>query len=128
LLPPHLAGRGTASPDPTPLEHLLGLQSAVMMFMIAMITVVVFRYSTNPKVIHGYVAASAITDIPHYAAFFYVLGWDGIKQWRTWHTPLWLQLGVPVLTIVFKLGYLSGAFGKDRKVAGGKATKTKKEL
>jgi hypothetical protein len=49
-----------------------------------------------------------------WAAFAYVLGWEGLKQWRTWEAPLWLQLLVPVLTMVFKIGYLTGAFGKDR--------------
>ncbi|KAH8817049.1 hypothetical protein F5884DRAFT_778319 [Xylogone sp. PMI_703] len=117
LLPPHLAGRNTTDPNPTPLEHLLGLQSAVLMFMLAFVTYSVMRYCTNPKVIHLYVIISAVTDIPHWGAFFYVLGWEGISQWRTWHAPLWMQLGVPVLTMALKLGYLSGMFGEDRDPA-----------
>ena len=48
--------------------------------MITMVTLVVMLYATNPKVVHWYVAVSAITDIPHWMSFFYVLGWDGIKQ------------------------------------------------
>ena len=95
--------------------------------MIAMVTLAVMVYATNPKVVHCYVAASAITDIPHWTAFLYVLGWDGIKQWRSWHTPLWCQLLVPVLTMVFKLGYLSGAFGEDR-VAGEPVRKAKADV
>lgn len=63
-------------------------------------------FSTDRKVERGYVWASAITDIPHWEAFFYVLGWDGVSQWRSWHMPLWLQLGVPVFAMAFKAGYL----------------------
>lgn len=116
MLPPHLAGRGTTDPNPTPLEHLLGLQSAVLMFMIAMITVVVMLYSTEPKVVRGYVLASAITDIPHWSAFFYVLGWEGLAAWRTWDAMLWMQLLFPVFTFAIKWGYLLGLFGGDRVV------------
>lgn len=125
LLPPHLAGRGTSDPNPSPLEHLLGLQSAVLMFMLAFVTYSVMRYSTNPKVIHHYVIISAVTDIPHWVAFFSVLGRDGIRQWRTWHAPLWMQLCVPILTMIFKLGYLTGAFGKDRVLDDADSKKTK---
>jgi hypothetical protein len=46
------------------------------MFMIAMVTLVVMLCATNPKVVHWYVMASAITDIPHWMSFFYVLGWE----------------------------------------------------
>jgi hypothetical protein len=109
-----LAQRGTNSLDPTPLEHLLGLQSAVLMFMIAMLTVIIMVHADNPKVVHGYVIASALTDLPHWAAFFSILGWDGIRQVHTWNTALWLQLVVPIVTMVFKLGYLSGLFGEDQ--------------
>ena len=81
LLPPQLAGRGTSSPEPTPLETMLGLQSAVLMFMISMVTAGVTVYAKDPKVVHAYVAASAITDFPHWASFAYVLGWEGLRQW-----------------------------------------------
>lgn len=114
LLPPHLAQRGVSSPEPTPLEHLLGLQVAVLMFMIAMVNMVIMLYAVNPKVVRGYVLASTITDIPHWSALLYVLGWDGISQWRTWNLPLYMQMIVPSITIIFKLGYLTGAFGEDR--------------
>jgi hypothetical protein len=61
-----------------------------------------------------------------WASFAYVLGWEGLRQWRTWEEPLWMQLLVPVLTMLFKLGYLSGAFGEDRVVE--KKGKGRKEL
>jgi hypothetical protein len=50
------------------------------MFTIAMLNLVIMVYATNRKVVHGFVAVSAITDIPHWTAFFYVLGGDGLKQ------------------------------------------------
>lgn len=113
LLPPKLAGRGITSLDPTPLELLLGLQSATLMFLFAAVTLGVMIYAKDPKVVHAYVFASALTDFPHYAAFAYVLGWEGLRQWRLWEGPLWLQLLVPVFTFILKVGYLCGAFGKD---------------
>lgn len=58
-----------------------------------------------------------------WGSFAYVLGWEGLKQWRTWEAPLWMQLGVPVLTMVFKIGYLTGAFGEDRVVGKEKGRK-----
>lgn len=65
-----------------------------------------------------------------WAAFAYVLGWEGLREWRTWEAPLWMQLLVPVLTMGFKLGYLGGAFGEDRVVedSGNGKGKGKKEL
>lgn len=101
------------------------------MFMIAMVNVVIMLYATDRKVVRGYIAASAITDIPRWGAFLHVLGKRGIGQWRTWPQPLWLQLLVPFFTMSFKLFYLWGLFGQDRasghEVVRGRDG-TKKEL
>ena len=123
-----MAGRGSLSPEPTPLEMMLGLQSATLMFMISMVTISVMVFAKDPKVVHAYVAASAITDFPHWASFAYVLGWEGLRQWRSWESPLWMQLLVPVFTFLFKIGYLGGFFGKDKVVddAGRKGVRSKK--
>ena len=94
--------------------------------MISIVTIGVMIHAKDPKVVHWYVAASAITDFPHWASFAYVLGWEGLRQWRTWEGPLWAQLSVPVFTFMFKLGYLGGWFGEDQ-VQEGKG-KGKKEL
>lgn len=63
LLPASLAGRNTKSLEPTRLELLLGLQSAVLMFMISLLTIVVMRWG-DQRVRRGYVVVSALTDIP----------------------------------------------------------------
>jgi hypothetical protein len=86
------------------------------MFMIALVTLSIMLFAKDPKVVHAYVLASALTDFPHWASFFYVLGWEGVKEWRTWESPLWMQLGVPVFTFGFKVGYLMGWLGEDRAV------------
>lgn len=65
-----------------------------------------------------YVAASCIAEISQRVALLYVLGWDGLAQWRTWNAPLWLQFGIPVVMVSFKAGYLIGAFGEDKVVEG----------
>ncbi|CZR66591.1 uncharacterized protein PAC_16492 [Phialocephala subalpina] len=122
LLPSSLAGRNTLDPNPTPLEIMLALQTSVLMFMISTLTVVIMLWG-DKRVVKGYVWVSALTDVPHWGSFAYVLGWEGLKQWRTWEAPLWMQLGVPVLTMVFKIGYLTGAFGEDRVVGKEKGRK-----
>jgi hypothetical protein len=86
------------------------------MFMIALVTLSIMLFAKDAKVVHAYVLASALTDFPHWASFFYVLGWEGVKEWRTWEGPLWMQLGVPVFTFGFKVGYLMGWLGEDRAV------------
>ena len=96
------------------------------MFMISLLTLSVMLFAKDPKIVHAYVVVSALTDIPHWASFYYVLGWEGIRNWEEWNQSLWLQLGVPVITMVFKLGYLSGGFGRDRVV--GEKGKRKKGL
>jgi hypothetical protein len=90
------------------------------MFMISLLTLSVMLFARDPKIVHAYVIVSALTDIPHWASFYYVLGWEGIVNYGEWNLSLWLQLGVPVVTMVFKLGYLSGVFGRDRVVGEGK--------
>lgn len=55
LLPPHLALRGTTSPDPTPLEHFLGLQSVVLSLMIFMVNMLLMLREKDPNVLRGYV-------------------------------------------------------------------------
>jgi len=95
---------------------MLGLQSATLMFMISMVTIGVMVYAKDPKVVHAYVAASGLTDFPHWVSFAYVLGWKGLRQWRTWEGPLWMQLLVPIFTLLFKVGYLGGFFGEDEVV------------
>jgi len=102
------------------------------MFMIAIVTLSVMLFAKDPKVVHAYVFCSAVTDFPHWASFLYVLGWEGIRQWRTWEAPLWMQLGVPVFTFLFKVGYLTGAMGADQgqsdEATGKKGKRGKKEL
>lgn len=111
---------------------MLGLQSATLMFMISMVTIGVMVYAKDPKVVYAYVAASAITDFPHWASFAYVLGWEGLREWRTWESPLWAQLLVPVFTFLFKVGYLGGFFGEDNTVVdpaqGRRGAAGKKEI
>ncbi len=85
----------------------------------------------NVVTLHAYVAASAITDFPYWASFAYVLDWEGLRQWRTWEGLLWAQLLVPVVTLLFKMGYLGGFFGKDKvssDVEGGKGAPGRKGL
>ncbi|KAJ6129916.1 hypothetical protein N7512_002696 [Penicillium capsulatum] len=65
-LPAHLAGRGTSDPHPTPLEHLLGLQTAAMALMIGMLVLVVMLRSTEPRVVHAMVLSMVIGDLPHW--------------------------------------------------------------
>jgi hypothetical protein len=95
------------------------------MFMIALVTLGVMLYAKDPKVVHAYVLASALTDFPHWASFAYVLGWEGLQQWRTWEAPLWMQLLVPVFTFAFKVSYLAGWMGDDRQPV---AAETKKRI
>ena len=99
------------------------------MFMISLLTLSIMLFAKDPKIVHAYVVVSALTDIPHWASFCYVLGWEGVSNWGEWNQSLWLQLGVPVFTMVFKLGYLSGAFRRDRVVGAesGKAGKGKEK-
>lgn len=64
-LPPVLAGRNTKSLKPTNLERLWGFQSAVLMFMISLLIVVVMVYG-DQRTRRGYVGVSALTNIPSY--------------------------------------------------------------
>jgi hypothetical protein len=84
--------------------------------MISIVTIGVMVFAKDPEVVHAYVAASAITDSQHWASFAYVLGWEGLRQWRTWEGPLRAQLLVPAFMFLFKVGYLGGFFGKDKDV------------
>ena len=117
ILPATLAGRGTKSPQPTPLELLLALQNKNHELIFALLTLAIMLYARSARLVHAFVAATALADGPHYAALAYVLGWDGVARWREWGMPLWMQLLVPAVTFSIKVGYLAGAFGPDR-VAG----------
>lgn len=83
------------------------------MFLVVCISTSIMRYSTNVRVIHGLVLSYALADIPHWASLFFVLGADGLSQWRTWDTSLWLQFIIPMFTLGIKVAYLAGAFGPD---------------
>ncbi len=110
---------------------MLGLQSAILMFMIPLVTIGIMVYAKDPKVVYVYVTASAITDFPHWTSFAYVLSWERLRQWKSWDGPLWAQLLVPVVTLLFKLGYLGGFFGKDKVLSdfeGGKGALGRKGL
>ncbi|KAJ5183408.1 hypothetical protein N7492_001024 [Penicillium capsulatum] len=113
-LPAHLAGRGTSDPHPTPLEHLLGLQTAAMALMIGMLVLVVMLRSTEPRVVHAMVLSMVIGDLPHWGNLMYVLGWEGLQACHSWDVRLWLQFLIPTGTMGMKLGYLGGVFGPDR--------------
>ncbi|KAJ5703560.1 hypothetical protein N7493_011485 [Penicillium malachiteum] len=126
MLPAHLARRPTSDPYPSPLEHLLALQTASIMFLVVCISTAVMLYATNARVVHGLVLSYAIADIPHWASLLYVLGRDGLSQWGTWDTSLWLQFFIPMLTMGIKVGYLTGAFGPDRVDSEGNAKEKSK--
>ena len=55
------------------------------MFMISLLTLSVMLFAKDPKIVHAYVVVSALTDIPHWASFYYVLGWEGIRNWEEWN-------------------------------------------
>ena len=95
--------------------------------MISLLTLSVMLFAKDPKIVQAYVIVSALTDIPHWASFYYVLGYEGIRRYEEWNLSLWLQLGVPVFTMAFKLGYLSGWFGRDRVFSGEKGKGNGKE-
>jgi hypothetical protein len=84
--------------------------------MFVVLTIGIMRYAKDPAVVHAYVWASLLTDFPWWASMAYVLGPQGMSEWRTWETGLWMMWLVPAFTVMFKVGYLSGAFGPDRVV------------
>lgn len=83
------------------------------MFLVVCISTLIMLYTTNIRVVHGLVLSYALADIPHWASLLFVLGADGLSQWRTWDTSLWLQFIVPMFTLGIKVAYLTGAFGPD---------------
>lgn len=91
--------------------------------MIVVVTIGVMRCSKDPAVVHAYVWASLLTDILWWASMAYVLGPQGLSEWRTWETGLWMMWLVPLFTVIFKTGHLTGLFVKDR--GGGKEKKEK---
>lgn len=44
----------------------------------------------------------------------YVLGPQGMSEWRDWETGLWMMWLVPTFTFTIKAGYLLGLFGPDK--------------
>lgn len=98
-----------------------------MMFLFGMVTLGIMLYAKDAGVVHAYVAASAISDFPHWAFLLTVLSKPGCGIWdfgndACWNTDLRMQLLIPVVTFVIKVGYLVGLFGPDR-VIGAKGVK-----
>ncbi|KAF8140900.1 hypothetical protein K438DRAFT_2030344 [Mycena galopus ATCC 62051] len=124
LLPPQLAGRPNPGAPPTPLETLQVLITSTMMFGWSMVTLaIMFLGNKSPRLVHAYVAISATMDFPHWGAFAYALGSEGMAQWRLFPSEMWMQLLVPLGTFVLKVGYLSGFFGADKAIQEDKKTK-----
>ncbi|KIW49075.1 hypothetical protein PV05_10789 [Exophiala xenobiotica] len=108
----------TSRHDPTPLETLACLYFSNMLWLVAMLTVVVFWFSSEIKVIKGYVLVSALSDFTPWAGITYALkleagAWDA-ANWSYVTPDLRAQILVPVATFSIKLGYLLGLFGQDR--------------
>ncbi|KAJ6503901.1 hypothetical protein C8R45DRAFT_1185969 [Mycena sanguinolenta] len=125
LLPPHLAGRPDPSAAPTPLETLQVLMTSVMMYGWASLTLAIMFLSDGStprgrRLVHAYLAISASMDLPHWGAFAYALGAEGMAQWRTFPAEMWMQVLVPLVTFVVKVGYLAGLFGEDKVASEGK--------
>ena len=127
MLPASIAGRSTSDPYPSRLEHLLALQTASIMFLVVCISTAIMLYATNVRVVRGLVLSFALADIPQWGSLLYDLGRDGISQWRTWDTFLWLQFIVPMFTMGIKVGYLTGVFGPDRVDSQGNLKKKSKK-
>ncbi|KAF7328602.1 hypothetical protein MSAN_02478000 [Mycena sanguinolenta] len=132
LLPAHLAGRPDPTAAPTPLETLQVLMTSVMMYGWALLTLAIMflsdgKTTRSRRLVHAYIAISASMDFPHWGAFAYALGAEGIKQWRTFPAEMWMQVLVPLLTFAVKAGYLAGAFGEDKVVAEGENVDRKRK-
>ena len=108
----------TSRHDPTPLETLACLYFSNMLWLVAMLTVVVFWFSSEIKVIKGYVLVSALSDFTHWAGIadapkLEAGAWEAVS-WSNVTPDLRAQILVPVATFSIKLGYLLGLFGQDR--------------
>lgn len=85
------------------------------MFLYGLTTIVIMLYgSKSPRVVHGYVLASAVSDPLHWASIISTMGWDRFLDYKGWSQDITPIILVPVFTLAIKLGYLAGVFGKAK--------------
>lgn len=89
-----------------------------MMLLFGMITLAIMLFAKDPRVVHAYVAASAISDFPHWAGILWVLSKAGcgladFNDDACWTSDLRMLMLVPLGTFAIKVGYLMGLFGPD---------------
>lgn len=87
------------------------------MFLYGLTTIAIMLYgSRSPRVVHGYVLASAISDPLHWASIINTMGWDNFVDYKGWSQDVTPIILVPAFTLAIKVGYLTGLFGKDKVV------------
>ena len=108
------AGVPISSYTPSVVDRASAIETATMLFGAGLLATGIAWLSKERAVVRWMVLTSALTDIPHFLGYLWVLGPEHFFNPSAWSTELSLWLGVPIFTMTMKYAYLFGLFGEDK--------------
>lgn len=91
--------------------QILAYQLGNLYGLCALIGLVVFNLSTEPRVIKAYIICLAIADVGHILPTVMVLGKDRALDVQSWNAMAWGNIGITLMLFLTRVTYLMGFFG-----------------
>lgn len=96
-------------------EHFLALQAGSMMLLAGLLLTIIMWTSNEIKTIRLTIMVLAASDIPHWIFGAWCLGPLALEP-SSWSAEMKAYMGVPVVTFLIKVAYLTGLLGRDQVI------------
>ncbi|THY13289.1 hypothetical protein D6D00_10211 [Aureobasidium pullulans] len=94
-------------------EYFLALQAGSMMLLAGLLLTIIMWTSNEIKTIRLTIMVLAASDIPHWIFGAWCLG-PLASEPSSWSAEMKAYMGVPVVTFLIKVAYLTGLLGRDQ--------------
>ena len=83
----------------------------------ALLDVVVYYTTTEPKMVRNFLIACAVGDVGHLAVTYHVMGHRDFFNVTAWNSMAWGSVGGTIALLLLRVGYLMGWLGEDRRAS-----------
>ncbi|TIC96115.1 hypothetical protein CH35J_008595 [Colletotrichum higginsianum] len=111
-----IVGSASSTVPPLPVsdnDRLVALQLGNIYLLMAMVGLAVLNFTSEIKVVRGYLVALWIADIGHIYVCYNVLGLGRFLDVAHWNALTWGNVGVTAFLCLTRTAYLLGLFGPD---------------
>ncbi|KAA8645712.1 hypothetical protein EYZ11_010827 [Aspergillus tanneri] len=104
---PNTAAPGSIHPS----AIVLGYQLANLHGLLCLLSMGVYYYTNEPKILRNFVFCLALGDLGHIYGTYLGLGWDVFCDFHAWNFLTWSNIILTAFLFVNRVLYLCGYFG-----------------